>query len=170
MKKQEIVTLVIRISSLALIFYTLNRASYTIRSWNRFSESDLTANLIMVLAPLLLAIFAWFAAFHLANVFLPTINEDNEATEWNQEKVEATAFTVIGVFVLTYAIPDTFYWLSVVYQSIKLNANTSGEPQYFARAITLAIKLIMGFWLLFGAKGLREFLTKVRVAGQKKGF
>jgi hypothetical protein len=168
MTKKEIVVLVLRLSSLAFIFYTLNRAAITLTDWQKTANAGLMIGLIMVIVPLIIAVFTWLFAYQLANIFVPTVTEEPSESRWEREQIEATAFTIIGLFILTYAIPDTFYWLSFLYQSSMLNIEvTLLGPEFVAPIFTTAIELIIGFWLLLGAKGLAEFLKKVRVAGKK---
>lgn len=171
MSKKEIVVLVLRISSLALVFYTLNQSVPTLEVWKESVGFNLSSSLLMVFGPIILAIFTWVFAFQLAHVFLPTITEEKDEPKLNLERqqIEETLFTVIGVFVLTYAIPDAFYWLSFWYRSSSLNIDMNLlSPEFVAPIFTTGIELVIGFWLLFGAKGLGDFLKKVRAAGQNK--
>ena len=165
MKKQEIVVLVLRISALVLVFYTLSRAAISLPYLVDSAKSNIPLYALMIVGPLVIAIFSWLFAYPLAHTFLPTINNDQSENKWNQRKIETTAFTIIGACVLSYGLPDTFYWLSILYQMSSMNVETSIQS-IIPEMITTVIELIIGFWLLFGARGLCDFLIKVRAAGK----
>jgi hypothetical protein len=165
MKKQEIVVLALRISSLALVFYALSRAAIMLPYLVDSAEPNIPLYALMIVGPIVIAIFSWLFAYPLAHTFLPTITNDQFEYEWNQRNIETTAFTIIGVCVLTYALPEAFYWFSVLYQMSSLNVQT-GLQGLVPKMVATAIQLILGFWLLFGARGFCDFLIKIRAAGK----
>lgn len=167
MTKNETVGLAVRIAAILLIYSAVNKAVATIPVWNREGEVS-TAAIIFMLLPLALAVVMWKCAFSFTKYLLPSKTEDAEVSKWGLSDIQETAYTIIGVYVLSGAIPDGAYLFSVVIQGAALNANFGrSDSPIIARSIITTVKLIIGFWLMFGANGLCDFLRKVKTAGQR---
>ena len=161
MTKDDIVALSLRLSSIFLFLSALSKAATTLPNWFRAGEVSVAAALAMIVLPILVAIVFWKYAYSLAKAFVPTTATKSIEIKWSLSDVESTAFTVIGLYVLTSAIPNTLYLLSFVIQASALSASKT-EPGFVPRYIHAGAELLIGFWLLSGAKGLHGFLRKVR--------
>jgi len=166
MTKNESIGLALRIASIFLVFYVLEKAAATIPGWGRVGEVSTTAIVVMLVVPLVFAGILWKFAFPLSKILLPPATQITEDIRWSLTDIEATAFTIIGVYVLSSAIPDGFYIASVFIQSSTFKADL-GQVSITSRLIFIIVRLIIGFWLLLGAKGLHDFLHKVRSAGKR---
>ena len=167
MTKNETVGLSLRIASIFFVLSVLQKTVATIPEWNRVGEVSTTAIVFMLIVPLMFAGILWKFAFYLSKILLPPTTPTAEDIRWSLADIETTAFTIIGIYVLSGAIPDGFYLTSVFIQSSALKADLGQAPSITLRFISIVIKLIIGFWLLLGAKGLRDFLYKVRSAGKR---
>lgn len=167
MTKNETVGLSLRIASIFLFFSALQKTAVTIPEWNRVGEVSATAIVFMLIVPLLFAVILWKFAFSLSKILLPPTTPTAEDIRWSLTDIETTAFTIIGVYMLSDAIPDGFYLASVFIQSSAFKADLGQAPSITLRFISTVIKLVIGFWLLLGAKSLSDFLSKVRSAGKR---
>jgi hypothetical protein len=159
MTKDDIVALSLRLSAVFLFLATLSKTVTTLTNWARAGEVSVVAALVMVVLPMLVAVIFWKYAYPLAKVFIPTMPDKAIDIKWSLLDVETTAFTVAGLYVLTSAIPNTFYLFSFVIQAFAFSASKT-EPGFVPHYIHAAAELFIGFWLLFGAKGLHGFLKK----------
>ena len=165
MTKDDIVALSLRLSSIFLFLSVLSKAATTLPNWARAGEVPVVATLVMIVLPLLVSIIFWKYAYSLAKAFVPTMPTKSIEIKWSLSDVETTAFTVLGLYVLTSAIPNAFYLLSFVIEASALSASKT-EPGFVPRYIHTAVELFIGFWLVSGARGLHSFLRKVRNAGE----
>ena len=161
MTKDDIVALSLRLSSIFLFLSALSKAVTTVPNWLRAGELSISAALVMIVLPIMVAIIFWKYAYSLAKTFVPTVPSKAIDIKWSLAEIETTAFTVVGLYVLTSAIPNVLYLLSFVIQASALSASKT-EPGFVPRYIHAGAELFIGFWLLSGAKGLHGFLRKVR--------
>jgi hypothetical protein len=84
-----------------------------------------------------------------------------DLTEW-----QTLGVILIGLLVLADAIPEALWW---VVNFAGFDWKWLGHVNPFLASapnlVAAAVKLLIGFWLLFGANGLVAFLFRVRTAG-----
>jgi hypothetical protein len=72
----------------------------------------------------------------------------------------------MGLWVLTSAIPDIFYWVTFVYRIKSVNVgSTELTPENIGYIVSTIVELVIGFWLLFGSRGLLGVIRRARYAG-----
>jgi hypothetical protein len=81
------------------------------------------------------------------------------------EQLQTAAFCLLGLWLLTEALPHAVYVAMIVYHSSKSNASVSLSPWEYATTVQVLAELIIGLWLLFGARGLLGILRWARHAG-----
>jgi uncharacterized protein YqhQ len=136
--------------------------------WNlRITEVDTTANIVVAIAALIfLAIVGllWFFPVFVANKLLSNVESENRLT-LPFEQVQAVGFCLLGLWIIATAIPSTVFWTVMSYHAAKPGAVLSLDTREFASMTAVGVQLIIGTWLLFGAKGLRGILRWARTAG-----
>ena len=70
---------------------------------------------------------------------------------------------ILGLWVLSTAVPDIFYWSTFVY--LAKGIEFSLTPEHIGNIVVTVIEIIIGVWLVFGAKGLRGLRRLVRISG-----
>ena len=165
MTKNEILGLAMRIAAILLIFSAINKALATIPVLSRVGDLSMIA---IVLFPLAFAIVVWKYAFLISEYLLPPKTAENaKVLKWGLSEVQEAAYTIIGVYFVSDNIPEGVYLLSLVIHNASITADLEMvDLSISTRCILTEIKLIIGFWLIFGAKGLVDFIRKVK-AGQK---
>jgi len=76
-------------------------------------------------------------------------------------------FICIGIWALSNAIPSALYWLT--YYSMSFGDSSDAfylDAEQKARVASMLAELVIGLWLVFGAKGFAAFLFKIRTAGR----
>ena len=97
----------------------------------------------MTITPIALSVITWKFAYQLAYYFLPTIDEEEPETVRPYKDIETTAMTIIGIFVLAYAIPDAIYWFTFKIQTSNLNIDFNlNDPQFLAPIVATAIEFM----------------------------
>ncbi len=95
--------------------------------------------------------------------------------QWTRNEVESAAFTILGLYFSLHAIRELVYWLSswihlyFFYQAGRLDGWPEGVSLNgsinFPALLAAVVELVIGVWLLFGAKGLRKLLRMARDGG-----
>jgi len=130
-------------------------------------QGDASANLVVVMT--MLVVFAvigllWFFPLSVASKLLPPTVSDNRVA-LPPEQVQAVGFSLLGLWVLVHAIPSALYWVFMSYHAAKPMSLTELRPDDYASISTTGLEIVLGVWLLFGAKGLRGLLRWARSVG-----
>jgi hypothetical protein len=75
--------------------------------------------------------------------------------------------SLIGLWILTDAVPGLIRYLIVAYLTKRDPAIIPLTPDWHAGAIYYVIELIIGVWLLLGGAGLKGLIIRTRYAGSK---
>jgi len=171
MTKTQLVALGVRIAGIMLLIYTLQNGVSFITT---FISQDSYKNMVLAIM-LMVAIFLTtsllFIKFPLtiASKLLPKVGDDK--LEWNISLVEVymAAYFLLGLFLLVTTVPQLFYWLVYGYMYKNTEPPTYNEfgPDDIASMVLVTVKLILGVWLLLGARGLWGLVYKLRNAGLK---
>ena len=165
----QIVGLGVRLFAIWLVLYVLTNAPGMWRF--NVSEGAVSANLVVILVSCLLLAAAaalWFFPLSVANKLVPGATkrtQDLERTGVPFEHVERLAFCLLGLWILAEAVPNCFYWVLMAYHAARPDSLLHFGPVEYARVAVTGSKLVMGLWLLLGAKGLRGLLRWARTAG-----
>ena len=168
MHKEQIVGLAVRLSAIFLGLYTLRYAS----SWLPYisapppNDISLVFASAIILPPILAAVLMWFFPLALANKLIPDIKTKDAPVPLDPGSIEVVAFSVMGLWVLTTAIPDIFHWATYVYQvKNKHFGYFELTSENIGNIVSTVVELVIGFWLLFGARGLLGVIRRARHAG-----
>jgi hypothetical protein len=119
---------------------------------------------ILLLVPLVLYLIAglllWFFAEPLARRAIPKTTTASSAL--NPHNVQTVAFSVVGLYLLTQAVPDLVQLVSFYSLPGPAAVWTPGNLP------GAGIRILFGLWLLLGSSGLVTALTKLRTSGLEK--
>jgi hypothetical protein len=167
-QKEQIVGIAVRLFAVFLTIYVLRHASGLIPYLADSSSYPISALFLflIVLFPLLAAMLLWLFPLTVAAKLIPDINAKEASKTSGSGEWEVVAFSVLGLWVLTSAIPDAFHWATFVYV---LNSSEMGRmalsPDNIGNIVATVVELVVGFWLLFGSKGLIGLVRYLRYAG-----
>ena len=138
----------------------------------RFNVSDAAGGdsstnvVIVVVAVLILALAAaiWFFPLTVANKLIPRSTRTDHI-HVPIEQAESIGFSLLGLWVLTNSVPDSFYWIFMAFQASRPNSILELRASEYSYMVATAVEVILGIWLLFGAQGLRRLLRWARTAG-----
>lgn len=167
---------VLAVYTLVLALQSLNYFAILPVSIMENFPSGVTTLLVMVafipsILLLTLAAILWFRADRFAGHMAPDKNTSGEKTAVSGEDVQVIAFSVVGVLVLAGAVPELFQFVSnlVLQRSLQDHSLSETVSVYtVSRAIGLAVRLVIGFWLLLGARGLAGLFNTLREAGLRR--
>ncbi|MDD3517923.1 MAG: hypothetical protein PHQ14_06210 [Chromatiales bacterium] len=169
MTKYEAVGLALRVAAIFLFVNVLQELAVSFQTFGQTSGS-LTWIIIVAGATslILVALLLWMFPMAVTRRLLPTDKAQDSVGPWRLEDVQVVAFSVLGVYILVRALPWVVYWISLRYQ-----IRTSDQPEFAfgaqerenARLLMAVFEVGLGFWLLFGARGLVGMLRWFRSLG-----
>ena len=168
MHKEQIVGIAVRLFALFLVVYVLRHASALIPYLADSSSYKIsfTFLFLIVLFPILAAILLWLFPLTVAAKLIPDIKAKERPKTLSSTEIEQVAFTIFGLWVLTQAIPDIFYWATFVYMAKSLGMGRAElSPDNISNVVVTVLELVIGFWLLFGSKGIVGVIRRIRHAG-----
>ena len=167
MQKVQIVGIAVRLFAIFLFLYTVRYASGLLPRAAASPPDNVSLLFIFVIAlfPILAAILLWFFPLTVATKIVPNIKKEIKASSLNASEIEAVAFSVMGLWVLTFAIPDVFYWVTFAFllKNIEVG-NLHLTPDNVASIVTTVVELVIGFWLLLGSRGILGIVRRFRQA------
>jgi len=167
MTKEQIVALAVKLFAVFLLIYGLG----SIGSIIPISYLDtIPASAWMTVA--VLAIFfmgivllLWFFPLLVTRKLMPSDEIKQGESIASIKDIDVIAFSVLGLWVLTSAVPDMVYWILMWMTILSKTTGDAMLTEQVISTIVTVLELIMGVWLLMGARGLRGVIRKMRVAG-----
>lgn len=166
MTNAQVVALGIRLFCIWLAIYLLRQApALWIFNTREAPETNAAFVVIAVSAVLVVVIILlWRFPLTVARKLLPTATLD-QPTSYTIDQLQSAAFCILGLWILTEAIPHLVYTSVIVYHSTRPNAMVTLEPRNFAAMAQMLAELVLGIWLLFGGKGLLGLIRWARYGG-----
>jgi hypothetical protein len=155
----------VRLFSIWLVVYVIRGGpALWLMNWR---EGD-TAGMSMVLAAmatlLLIALFLWLFPLTVASRLIPR-SALEQRTSAPVEDLQRCGFLLLGLWVLALSVPGFFRYLFLYYLTARLGTTIQLAPEAHAGFAAVVVELMIGLWLLFGAKGLLALLRWARTAG-----
>ena len=168
MNKEHVVGIAVRLFAIFLGLYTLRHVSGLLPYAAAPPPNYISFAFLFLLAafPILAAILLWLFPLAVAAKIIPNIKAKGTPAPLDAGGIEVVAFSVMGLWVLTFAIPDIFYWVTFVYRVKSVNVgSTELTPENIGYIVSTIVELVIGFWLLFGSRGLLGVIRRARYAG-----
>lgn len=165
MSREDVVAVASRLFAVFLVVSALRTIGSALQAQQEISSiTGLVYYTLPVVVPYLLAAaLLWYFPLTVARKLLPAMRDSGSPITPGANNIAAIAFSVLGMWMLASAISDGVYW--VVLLSGFFSQGTS--PAYLsarekARILGTVAQVAIGFYLLFGAKGLAALLHKLR--------
>jgi hypothetical protein len=161
MTKKEIATLSFKILSLYAFLQVIDKLGYIISYllYEDLSGAKFLNFIIWAVPPLLFlicGILLWYTASPLASSLFKVTGSDDKSNA-SLIDIQIVAFSVVGLFVLAESFPN-FIRLVVWYYS----ATAIQKSPLAGDGAAFLLRSAFGFWLLFGSRGIVNFIRKIR--------
>jgi len=166
MTNAQVVALGVRLFCVWLAVYLLRQMPglWSLTTNNLPDIGAATAVAIFTALMVLLIVLLWFFPLFVARKLLPEATLDGP-TSLPFDQAQRVGFCLLGLWLLTEAVPRAVYAAVMVYYSAKPNTAVDLQPQNYAAMAQTFVELCLGLWLLFGARGLLGLLYWARTAG-----
>lgn len=75
----------------------------------------------------------------------------------------SVGLTLIGVWVLAYALPDAIYWVTLYLLKRQMTAGSyAWRPEDMANVLATLVQLAVAIWLIFGSSGVQRLILRYR--------
>lgn len=168
MQKEEIVGLAVRLFAIFLGFHTVRYVLSLIPYLSSSSANHIGVAFLISLVVIssLVITLLWLFPLTIAAKLIPSFEPKDRPEPLCVEGVQVVAFSVMGLWVLTTAIPDAFYWIVLAYRVKHADLESASlSTEQVAYIFSTAVELIIGLWLLFGSQGLVGVIRRIRYAG-----
>lgn len=167
MTNKQFVAVGVRLFSIWLAIYILR---YAPAFWMLDSQQVSAAHNAIPLAVGTLTLAAivvalWLFPLTVARKLLPRSASDQPTALPAHEQIEQAGFCLMGLWLLTQAIPSLVFEGFVFYLYTRPGSMLGLRPQEYAALARALVETGLAIWLLFGAKGLLGILRWARAAG-----
>lgn len=168
MRKEQVVGLALRLFAIFLLMQALRQAAALIPylADSATGRVGLGVVLVSTLVPVAIAAFLWLLPLTIATKLIPGVNAKEPRSTLTATEIASVAFPILGLWVLTSAIPDMFYWATFAYIVKSSNVGRPElSPENIGNIVATGVELLIGFWLLLSSKGVVGLLKRLRYAG-----
>ncbi len=162
MKKDEFVMLCLKVMGIFFLLLGITSIPHLIEELTEPRSSQWSFSVSPLLNILCGAIL--FFKANLISHYITEANNENEVNFTPTSHTVRIALMVLGVFILSQAIPHFF---QIFANSLAYHLEMSSIPkhlrqiqQHFIYIVSPTIKIVIGVWLVFGNKGLVKLLGK----------
>ena len=164
----QILTIVVKITAILIFInsiYLLADNYFFIHQYLQKSQLIPSIYIVYLTIPFVLSIIIWFFSLAIAKLLMPKIQDSKPLSERSLSEIQTAVFSIIGLALLVFTAQDLISWLMWLG---KFNPNIHSEPKFFGIATIVFVNIVLGIWLLLGAKGLLGVIHKFRYAGYNK--
>ena len=175
MKSIELLSIGIRLLGIYVVFMALQTVVIQYQSIQQFaiaSNGGAPVYAYVGLIEVLLMVLASFVMIKfptsLAKWLLPKSSDGEILLDGSAKDIQTTLFCVLGVYILSWAIPDFFnngLWLW--YTAVSQDMDFGSIPQFIIQQIITVIELGVGVYLCIRSKGISNLIYRLRTAGAK---
>ena len=171
MTKKEVASLALKLLGLYAFIVSISMLQtivFAIRTSIQTHTMNLLIIIIGVLIPLILmitfGIYLIKTSDKLSNKIFTGIENDNKAIKLSLSAVQSIAFSVIGVFLITNAIPKLFQkiaqllLLALIQERVLLE---NVRQRLAENLLEIIIQLILGFYLFLGSESISKLWRKI---------
>jgi hypothetical protein len=165
MTNAQIVGLGVRLFAVWLIVY-VSRLGPGLWTFNQRQDDTIGIIVVAIVLSLmfLIAVLLWVFPLTVASKLIPR-SSLAQSTSLPIEELQRCGFLLLGLWVLSSAIPSFIRYGFLLYHSLRPGAMVELGLNLPAAMLQTGTELIIGIWLLFGARGLLGLLRWARRAG-----
>lgn len=110
----------------------------------------------------IIACLLWFGAGTIVKSLVPETPVNSKTRSLAAEQAQTIAFAAIGLLVLTWGISGLVNVLFQLFQLKKVSNFSEISLRLQAEGITVACRVLLGLFLIFGSQGFSRFLIRLR--------
>ncbi len=118
---------------------------------------------VVLLGAIAICALLWFFPLTIARKLLPVMKEPRSEEAMSSSAALSVGLTLLGVWVLAYAVPDAIYWITrfLLIRRMQVEHYAWG-PEEIASIVTTLAELALAAWLVFGSSGIKRLIHRFR--------
>ncbi len=166
MTKKEIVSLSLKLAGIYCLIIAISHLNITIMSaFSALRGQSFWSMLISITPFVLLLLFAAYLIFSrkLPSRMASSIIQEEEATSFTFQNIQMLAFSIIGVWLLSSAIPNIIQpivRITVLHSTSQESVSVSLNTFIISQIVAEILKVALGIYLFSGGKGLAKLWQK----------
>ena len=164
---QDLTKVVIRLFAIYLAMSGLALFPHSL-SFAAMGASDAPISLYLFLvAPIsywVIAVLFWVLSSPVARIVASDRHTEETQTSIDITVLERAGFSIVGVYILSWSIPELIRVVFVSFEDVTLPIFNITRQNFWDDIATL-ISFVLGFFLVFGARGLQGFVARIRSYG-----
>ena len=163
MTKKEIVSLSLKLAGIYCLIMAITHLSFASMTVVSTWRKGFLYMLISIIPFVSLILFGAYLIFSskLPSKMASSMIEEEKTTSFTFQDIQVLAFSIIGVWLLSSAIPTFFQ--TIVRITVLYSSSQQSIPVYFTSQIVAAVlKLALGIYLFSGSKGLAKLWQKLQ--------
>lgn len=169
LSREDVVAVMARIFAVFLVVWSLRTLAQIIQllSADAMSAASLALAALVFVAPLLAALVLWVFPLSVATRLLPVMKSARPPLTGNREELEQVGLSLLGAWVLVYALVDAVYWAFLLQRTrhMGLGWDDAIGPETFAGMVATGVELVLGVVLVLGARGIVGAFRRIRQTG-----
>ncbi|HEB58019.1 MAG TPA: hypothetical protein ENJ01_02240 [Gammaproteobacteria bacterium] len=161
MSNEQIIGLGVRLFAIFLFVLSIDKLMnllFWLGQGEAINVSAVIYSAIVAIVVFLVCLVLWFFPMTTAGKLLPA--EQSNSTPVNLERITIIGFVLMGLWVLTNAISDAIYWFVFVNAAETYGGWYGLDIDARASIIATVVEVLMGLWLVLGARGLRTAIWR----------
>ncbi len=164
MSREDVIAVAVRLFAIFLLV-TIVRSFPSAMAL--IGQVELKPSLVLValvsVLSLALCAYLWFFPLTVARKLLPAMREPRSETAMDGSVALTVGLTLLGVWVLSHALPDAIYWVTLFLLSRRIDAgHIDWQHEQIANIIATAGQLALALWLIFGSSGIKRLILRFR--------
>jgi len=162
MTKKEIVSLSLKLAGIYCLIMSISYLSFAIMNVVSAWMKGSLYMLISIIPSVLLLLFGAYLIFSskLPSKMASSMIEEEKTTSFTFQDIQVLAFSIIGVWLLSSAIPN---FIQAIVRIIMYSTSQRSVSVYLIPQIVAAVlKLALGIYLFSGSKGLAKLWQKLQ--------
>jgi hypothetical protein len=164
MSREDVIAVAVRIFAIFLLVSVVRTLPGAIALIDQVEPKPSLA-LVALVSVLGLALCAWLWFFPLtvARKLLPAMREPRSETAMDGSVALTVGLTLLGIWVLSHALPDAIYWVTLFLLSRRIDAgHIDWQNDQIANILATAGQLALALWLIFGSAGIKRLILRFR--------
>ena len=164
MSREDFVAIAARLFSIYLLLSVIKHMPLTMQliSQDQGEIWEFLYALVLVLGLIVCALL-WFFPLTVARKLLPVMREPRSEQALDASIAMSVGLTLIGVWVMAYALVDAVYWLTLFVRTRQIDAtHFEWSHDQIAGIVATAVELFIAVWLIFGSAGIKRLIYRYR--------
>lgn len=171
MGKIQVVAVVVRLFSIALLVYTLRQTpdlaliykmDFDSSRYVALYETRAFALMMVMTLGIVVSLLLWFFPLTIAHKIVPKTNNE-DAVKWDNDNQLSVAFIILGVYFSYKGIVDLTYWMMMVVLSIRHHDLMDPlDVVDWVNICLTCVELFLAALLVFRSRGIARLILKFR--------